>query len=69
MVNDLKFSLATAHSLKLENIDYAIDLYNETIQESSDLKGIVLNNLGITHFYKFMELSNTVQDPTQMSSE
>ena len=69
VVNDLKFSLATAHSLKLENLEYAIDLYNETIESPSDLKGIVLNNLGITHFYKFMDMSNSIQDPTQMSPE
>ena len=32
LVNNLKFSLATAHSLKMENIEYAILLYNETIE-------------------------------------
>jgi tetratricopeptide (TPR) repeat protein len=64
---DLKFSVATAHSLICSDLDTAISLYGESIYGSevleknpglSEMHGIVFNNLGITHFYKFIELSS-----------
>ena len=51
---DLDFSLATAHSLKCEDLDMAIKLYNESLKTKSELQGIINNNLGISHFFKFV---------------
>lgn len=79
-VQDLKFTLATAQSMKAEDLDTAITLYQESLYSGekltqypqlNDLRGIVYNNLGITHFYKFIELSNAVDssDPTRLSPE
>lgn len=79
---DLKFSIATAHSLKCDDLDNAIKLYDECLflrdedQETinkypqlTEMRGIISNNLGIAHFYKFIELSSTVNDPSQISQE
>jgi tetratricopeptide (TPR) repeat protein len=66
--------------MKAEDLDTAITLYQEALYSGeelkkypqlNDLKGIVYNNLGVTHFYKFIELSNQVDssDPTRLSPE
>lgn len=68
-VQDLKFSVATAHSLKcdgLEGARTAINIFEECLYEDESeqvkqfpelqlLKGIVLNNLGMTERFKAIE--------------
>lgn len=75
--NEMRFSLATAHSLKCEEIDTAIGLYKEALTydqevldkypQLSQFMGIVKNNLGITHFFKFIELSNMIPNQNDVS--
>lgn len=33
------------------------------------MRGIISNNLGISHFFQFVALSETVQDPSQISAD
>ena len=72
---DLNFSVATAHSLKCDDLEMAMKLYNKTFYleepemiekypQLQDIRGIAYNNLGISHFYKFIEISNGVADPS-----
>lgn len=61
---DLKFSIATAHSLKCDDLGAAIELYNscmylepeqaaivEKYPALGQMRGIISNNLGIAHFF------------------
>lgn len=79
---DLKFTVATAQSLKCYDLDGAIKLYESTLyledddQETLaanpdllDMRAVIYNNLGITHFFNFMELTSTVQGPDQLKSD
>lgn len=70
---DLYFSVGTAYSLECEEIDTAIDLYNQALAHSTkgpqDISGIIYNNLGITHFYKFIEAQRVMEDPAAITEE
>ena len=70
---DLYFTVGTAYSLECEDIDTAIDLYNQALSHSTkgphDISGIVHNNLGITHFYKFIDSQRAMDDPSQMTED
>ena len=70
---DLKFTVATAHSLKCDDLDGAIDLYNQTLFTGDDdqelvannpdlteMRAIIYNNLGISHFFNFMEMTSSM---------
>ena len=63
-VADLKFSLATAYALDGQDIDASQAAFKECLDTSSPMmKGYVHNNLGMTHFYKFVALSSEIGDP------
>jgi hypothetical protein len=47
----------------------AIELYNEALQFESPMHGIINNNLGISHFFKFVELSEKIKNPLEMSPD
>ena len=62
---DLEFTVATAHSLKSEDLDLAIDLYNESLKTNTEMRGIINNNLGMCHFFKFIQLSKKAKEMNQ----
>ena len=69
---DLHFSVGTAMSLKCQDLEGAIDLYAKAVGSADDndqMMGIIHNNLGITHFFKFVELSQEIQNPANISPE
>jgi hypothetical protein len=66
--SDLRFSLATSHALEgsMPNLDIAVDLFKGSLTESEETnKGYIYNNLGMSHFHRFVMLSQQIGDPTQ----
>ena len=60
---DLKFSTATALSLQGSQLTEADSLYEAAlakIEPSATMKPFLLNNLGVNHFYQFIEKSTQV---------
>lgn len=47
----------------------AVNLYNESLETESELHGIINNNLGISHFFNFVQLSEKVKNPLEMTPE
>lgn len=68
---DLKFSVATAHSLICDDIELALSLYDEALKEegTQEMRGVILNNLGMTNFFNFIALSQGEEDPAQIPAE
>lgn len=65
-LSDLKFSLATSYALhgNMENLDTVQKLFVESLEDSSPgYKGFIYNNLGMSHFHKFVALSSQITDP------
>mmetsp|Transcript_24331 Transcript_24331/g.37647 ORF Transcript_24331/g.37647 Transcript_24331/m.37647 type:complete len:215 (-) Transcript_24331:485-1129(-) len=79
MAQDLKMSVGTAHSLLCSDLDQAVKLFEEALEMGTDVNdkltsnpqmiGIILNNLGMTHAYKFIDMSNKVEDPNNLNPE
>lgn len=55
--------------MKCDDLDLAIKLYNEALESKTELQGIINNNLGISHFFKFVQLSEKVRNPLEMTPE
>ena len=69
---DLQFSLGTALSLKCEDLETAMNHYSQAVDLGGDndqMMGIIRNNLGITHFFKFVQLSQEIKNPAAISPE
>ena len=65
-LSDLRFSLATSYALQgdTEMLDSAQDLFKASLADALPAhRGFIHNNLGMTHFYKFVALSSTITDP------
>lgn len=64
-VSDLKFSLGTSYALQGEDIDAAVKVLKDCAETCpSENRGFILNNLGMSYFYKFVSLSSKISDPT-----
>ena len=64
--DDLKFSIATAYSLKgdLSNFEEAKRMFQEcSLSMPKEQTGFVQNNLGMLHFYNFIRMSTEMKDP------
>ena len=63
---DLKFSTATALSLQGSQLNEAESLYETALEkltgpnQKNHMKPFLLNNLGVTHFYQFIEKSTQI---------
>jgi len=65
-LSDLRFSLATSYALQgdTDMLDSAQDLFKASLADALPAhRGFIHNNLGMTHFYKFVALSSTITDP------
>lgn len=57
--SDLKFSLGTSYALQGEDIDSAVKVLSDCAQTCPvENRGFILNNLGMSYFYKFVSLSS-----------
>ncbi len=65
-LSDLYFSLATALALQGSQLTEAESMFNlalnklETDKTAQPMKPFLLNNLGVTHFYQFIEKSTQI---------
>ena len=63
-VADLKFSLGTAYALQGSDTRAARETFTDCLQTApTHMKAFILNNLGMTHFYSFVQQSSEITDP------
>ena len=63
-VADVKFSLATAYAMEGKDVEASQATLKECLEISpAQNKGFILNNLGMTYFYRFVAMSTEISDP------
>jgi hypothetical protein len=63
--SDLQFSLATALCMQGSSLNEAESLFDQALikldsAKSQEMRPFLLNNLGVTHFYQFIEKSTLI---------
>ncbi|CDW76305.1 UNKNOWN [Stylonychia lemnae] len=68
-VVDLKFSLGTSYCLQGTDLKQAQELLEESLAISGpEMTGYIHNNLGINHFYQFVEKSSSIQNAQEINA-
>ena len=74
-LSDLYFSLATALALQGSQLTEAESMFNLALEKlegnviAQPMKPFLLNNLGVTHFYQFIEKSTQITNQTSTSEK